>query len=150
MKKVDLERLVKKFDIDPNELEYSYEDFNTPVLCVEACPTCGEEEDIKQDGTSDCTTCGHKNLRPCSMCPLMDMSACDWSGFNGCTPFPKVIDMPNQFDAIKNAPVSYRVYNKEGKIELATRKLNKASDTSVHIGECSIIATDTKGFTRNY
>jgi hypothetical protein len=54
--------------------------------------------------------------------------------------------MPNKFDAIKNAPVSYTVYDKDGKIKLTTRRLNKASDTSMTIEDSYIIATDKKGF----
>lgn len=88
MTKKNLKALLKPFGIKLEELQYDYGYFGTEELCTEVCPTCGSEEEVKQDGTSTCTDCGHKNIRPCSMCPLNDMSVCDWWSIKGCTPFP--------------------------------------------------------------
>lgn len=53
--------------------------------------------------------------------------------------------MENAFDPIKNTPVTLEVFDKDGKSILKTKSVNKASDTSVSVGNCTIIATDSKG-----
>lgn len=87
MTKQELSKLMEPFGVKLSELNYDYGDFNTEELCDEVCPMCDEEIEVMQNGKSECSSCGHKNVRPCSMCPLNDTSNCDW-GKDGCTPFP--------------------------------------------------------------
>ena len=51
-----------------------------------------------------------------------------------------------KFDSIKNSPVSFEVFNMEGKSVLKTKSLNNASDKSSSLGgHAKVIATDCKG-----
>ena len=67
------------------ENKYIYDDNPTTF---EACPNCGDEVEIKIDGTSPCTECGHKDMLPCSQCKLHTKGKCDWEEGIRCTPFP--------------------------------------------------------------
>lgn len=78
--------MLKKFGIE-KELKYDYDEFMTEELTTEPCPDCGMEIEIKQDGTSSCPECGHKNVLPCAVCPLRDFYVCDWGDEEICTPF---------------------------------------------------------------
>lgn len=89
MEKGKLIELVTKFGIPVEELKYDYGFFMTEEITTELCPNCDRETDIKSDGTSDCTNCGHNKILPCSQCPLADNASCDWGKSTGCTPFPK-------------------------------------------------------------
>lgn len=76
---------------EPREIIFPemFENFNEPDEIVdECCPGCGTEIQIKADGTSSCPDCDWKNVRPCSICPLNCISACDWNPKLGCKPFP--------------------------------------------------------------
>ena len=53
--------------------------------------------------------------------------------------------MENKFDPIKNVPVTFEVFEKDGKSVLKTESLNDASDMSVSMGGAKIVATDSKG-----
>tara|TARA_R110000737_G_scaffold321130_1_gene333001 strand:+ start:280 stop:723 length:444 start_codon:yes stop_codon:yes gene_type:complete len=73
---------------DCNDLGYDYSEFMTDAIATECCPDCGSEEEIKQNGQSNCSHCNHKGILPCANCPLNDLSQCDWSATKYCTPFP--------------------------------------------------------------
>lgn len=89
MERTKLIELVTKFGIAVEDLRYDYDVFMTKETTTEECPMCGSESEIKSDGTSDCVHCDHKDMLPCSQCPLLDHSVCDWGSLSGCTPFPK-------------------------------------------------------------
>jgi hypothetical protein len=86
----ELNKLLKPFGKTIEDLIYDYSDFKTEASAIEGCPECTCENEIKQDGTSDCEECGHKEVLPCSECPLNDLSLlCDWDKETRCSPFPK-------------------------------------------------------------
>lgn len=89
MKNAELKKLLSPFNISLDQLKYDYSDLKTTEETEETCPTCGEENEIKSDGTSDCSSCGHKEILPCSICPLNDMFVCDWNLDTRCSVFPK-------------------------------------------------------------
>tara|TARA_Y100000592_G_scaffold69020_1_gene107290 strand:+ start:123 stop:566 length:444 start_codon:yes stop_codon:yes gene_type:complete len=72
-----------------NEFTYDFWDFYTEETVTETCPECDHEVDIMQNGKSDCPKCGHKEVLPCSNCPLLVMSKCDWNSETRCSAFPK-------------------------------------------------------------
>ena len=52
----------------------------------------------------------------------------------------------SKFDPIKNAPVSFEVFNKDGESVLKTNSLNDASDKCSFMGwHTKLVATDSKG-----
>ena len=54
--------------------------------------------------------------------------------------------MENKFDPIKNAPVTFEVFDKDGKSVLKTESLNDASDKSAIMGwHTKLVATDSEG-----
>lgn len=56
------------------------------------------------------------------------------------------METKSKFDPIKNSPVSYEVFDKDGVSVLKTKSLNNASDKCTSIGlDAKIIATDCKG-----
>lgn len=57
---------------------------------IEACPECEYDNLVNLDGFSSCVMCGHKNIRPCSACVMLDRFQCDWSRLGGCSPFPGI------------------------------------------------------------
>jgi hypothetical protein len=58
--------------------------------------------------------------------------------------------MENKFDPIKNAPVTFEVFDKDGKSVLKTESLNDASDKAGSIGwHTKLVATDSKGNTKD-
>ena len=90
MTKNELNTLLKPFNKSVDDLDYCYDEFKTAKgECTEGCPNCTCENDIKQDGTSTCVHCGEKEVLPCSVCPLCDLSLCDWEKETICSAFPK-------------------------------------------------------------
>ena len=85
----ELKVLVEGRGGDMSKLEYDYSEFKTEELCTECCPDCGDELEIKQDGSTDCPECGHPEVLPCSQCPLNDLYLCDWNKETRCSAFPK-------------------------------------------------------------
>ena len=54
--------------------------------------------------------------------------------------------MIRTFDPIKNAPVTFEVFNREGESIFKTQSLNDASDKASVMGwKTKIVATDSKG-----
>lgn len=61
-----------------------------PIEMVdECCPMCGHEVEVRSDGKSNCSVCGHAEVLPCSICPRLENSTCDWSYETRCSEFPK-------------------------------------------------------------
>lgn len=71
-----------------NEFEYDFWDFYTKETVSECCPECNNEVDIMQNGKSNCPECGHKEVLPCSNCPLLVIGKCDWNPETRCSAFP--------------------------------------------------------------
>jgi hypothetical protein len=100
MNKTRLKELIELIDEEYSELQYDWSDFMTPQLGTECCPNCGHEQEVRQDGKSDCSNpavlkiskspcCSHKNILPCANCPLhIEFTFCDWTPEKHCTPFP--------------------------------------------------------------
>jgi hypothetical protein len=84
-----LTNLLSKFGLEPDALSWDYSKLWTDAKCDEGCPECGCDAEITQDGKSDCSECGHKEVLPCSVCPLSDLQLCDWNEETRCSPFPK-------------------------------------------------------------
>jgi len=85
----ELNTLLKPFGKSTDDLIYDYSDFNTEAINTECCPECGCENEIMQNGKSNCKECGHKKILPCAECPLNDLSLCDWDEKTQCSAFPK-------------------------------------------------------------
>lgn len=83
-----VQELFDRLGYDTSELKYRYDFFYTDYLTDENCPECGQDVKIKSDATSDCPECGRKEVFPCSQCPLLEISRCDWSN-QECSAFPK-------------------------------------------------------------
>ena len=65
-----------------------------PIEMVdECCPMCGHEVEVRSDGKSSCSVCGHAEVLPCSICPRVDPAqgdiTCDWNHETRCSEFPK-------------------------------------------------------------
>jgi len=61
-----------------------------PVYEVdECCPMCGYEVEVRSDGKSNCSVCGHAEVLPCSVCPRHEDMTCDWNYETRCSEFPK-------------------------------------------------------------
>jgi len=91
MTKARLKELIESIDEEYRKLQYDWSDFMTPQLGTECCPDCGDEQEARQDGKSDCSnpSCSHKNILPCGNCPLhAEFFFCDWTPEKHCTPFP--------------------------------------------------------------
>ena len=72
MKANNLIKMLEPFNISDEQIKYDYSEFLTEATTQEPCPDCGNEIEAKQDGTSNCSECGHKNVLPCTACPLND------------------------------------------------------------------------------
>jgi hypothetical protein len=58
--------------------------------------------------------------------------------------------MENKFDPIKNVPVTFEVFDKDGNSALKTESLNDASDKASLMGwKTKLVATDSKGNTKD-
>lgn len=95
MNHAELTTLLEPFGKKISDLTYhpdDYEWFKTDKSTnYECCPECGSEQEITQDGKSDCSECGHKEILPCACCPLSDISLCDWDEKTRCSAFPKEV-----------------------------------------------------------
>ncbi len=61
-----------------------------PIEMVdECCPMCGYEVEVRSDGKSNCTVCGHAEVLPCSICPRLENWTCDWNYETQCSEFPQ-------------------------------------------------------------
>lgn len=89
MNKKELNKLLKPFGKTVKDLKYDYTDFNTEALNTEICPECGYEIEVMQNGKSNCPHCGHKEVLPCALCPLNDLSICNWDVETRCSAFPR-------------------------------------------------------------
>ena len=95
MKTDEINNLLKPFGKSIDDLTdkdgwiTDFSDFSTEAMTYETCPECGREIEITSDGDSDCYICGKKRILPCSICPLAELTICDWNEDNGCSPFPK-------------------------------------------------------------
>jgi hypothetical protein len=56
--------------------------------------------------------------------------------------------MEKKFDPIKNVPVVFEVFDKDGKSVFKTKSLNKASDELALTGSGKLVATDSDGNTK--
>jgi hypothetical protein len=50
---------------------------------------CGYEVEVRSDGKSNCSVCGHAEVLPCSICPRNEDMTCDWNYETQCSEFPK-------------------------------------------------------------
>ena len=89
MERAELKSVLSKFGKSLNDVAWTYEDFKTSAKALECCPECGAEVEITQDAKSDCSECGHKEVLPCSGCPLLELAKCDWNEKSRCSMFPK-------------------------------------------------------------
>jgi predicted RNA-binding Zn-ribbon protein involved in translation (DUF1610 family) len=83
-----LRDLLEDFGVEPEDLEWNYSTFWTDEKCIEYCSNCETEVEITEDGKTDCPVCGDKEVLPCMLCPLHDLSLCDWDEETRCSAFP--------------------------------------------------------------
>ena len=92
MNKEQLNSLLDDFGLTGSEFQYDWSEFMTPTLEAEWCPHCSSEVEIRQDGKSSCSECGHKNLLPCANCPIhAEFFVCDWDEKTRCSVFPREV-----------------------------------------------------------